>query len=115
MILILGADYVITYHRKRLHAVDQIKGTCVDSFQLAGRTPGFIAFPVPAGLPLRLRAPQSRQRQLSRSPGGELAAGSAGGVPESVAVAARNILTLKKLAASLHIVLMLLGTKRSRS
>jgi magnesium transporter len=31
-----------------------------------------------------------------------------------MAVAARNILTLKKLAASLHIVLMLLGTKRSR-
>jgi magnesium transporter len=31
-----------------------------------------------------------------------------------VGVASRNILTLKKLAASLHIVLMLLGTKRSR-
>ena len=31
-----------------------------------------------------------------------------------MAIAAGNILTLKKLAASLHIVLMLLGTKRSR-
>ena len=44
MILVLGADYVITYHRRRLDAVDQIKGTCIDSFQLAGKTPGFIAF-----------------------------------------------------------------------
>ena len=44
MILVLGADYVITYHRRQLAAVDQIKDTCVDSFQLAGKTPGFIAF-----------------------------------------------------------------------
>ena len=44
MILVLGADYVITYHRRRLDAVDQIKETCIDSFRLAGKTPGFIAF-----------------------------------------------------------------------
>jgi hypothetical protein len=77
MILILGADYVITYHRKRLHAVDQIKGTCVDSFQLAGRTPGFIAFLFLQGC-LYDYAHLNRQRQLSGYPGGQLAAGNAG-------------------------------------
>ena len=114
MILVLGADYVITYHRRRLDAVDQIKETCIDSFHLAGKTPGFIAF-----LFLQrclydyahLNLANDNYLDLLEA---ELAAGSTGGVPESVAIAARNILTLKKLAASLHIVLMLLGTKRSR-
>ena len=114
MILVLGADYVITYHRRRLDAVDQIKDTCIDSFQLAGKTPGFIAF-----LFLQrclydyahLNLANDNYLDLLEA---ELAAGGGGGVPESVTIAAGNILTLKKLAASLHIVLMLLGTKRSR-
>jgi magnesium/cobalt transport protein CorA len=113
MILVLGTDYVITYHRRRLDAVEQIKETCVDSFQLAGRTPGFIAF-----LFLQrclydyahLNLANDNYLDLLEA---DLARGG-GGVPESVAIASRNILTLKKLAASLHIVLMLLGTKRSR-
>jgi magnesium transporter len=114
MILVLGTDYVITYHRRRLDAVDQVKATCVDSFQLAGKTPGFIAF-------LFLQRCLYDYAHLNLANDnyldlleGEPAAGGRGGVPESVGIAARNILTLKKLAASLHIVLMLLGTKRSR-
>jgi magnesium transporter len=116
MILVLGSDYVITYHRRRLDAVDQIKANCVDSFQLAGKTPGFIAF-------LFLQRCLYDYAHLNLANDNyldllevELAADSGGrsGVPPGVAVAARNILTLKKLAASLHIVLMLLGTKRSR-
>jgi magnesium/cobalt transport protein CorA len=114
MILVLGTDYVITYHQRPLDAVEQIKETCVDSFQLAGKTPGFIAF-----LFLQrclydyahLNLANDNYLDLLEA---ELAAGTTGGVPESVAIASRNILTLKKLAASLHIVLMLLGTKRSR-
>ena len=113
MILVLGTDYVITYHRRRLAAVEQIKATCVDSFQLAGRTPGFIAF-----LFLQLCLYDYAHLNLANDNyldllEAELARGG-GGVPESVAIASRNILTLKMLAASLHIVLMLLGTKRSR-
>jgi magnesium transporter len=114
MILVLGTDYVITYHRRRLDAVEQVKETCVDSFQLAGKTPGFIAF-----LFLQrclydyahLNLANDNYLDLLEA---DLATGRAAGVPESVAIAARNILSLKKLAASLHIVLMLLGTKRSR-
>jgi magnesium transporter len=114
MILVLGTDYVITYHRRRLDAVEQVKDTCVDSFQLAGKTPGFIAF-----LFLQrclydyahLNLANDNYLDLLEA---ELAAGGPGGVPDSIAIASRNVLTLKKLAASLHIVLMLLGTKRSR-
>jgi magnesium transporter len=114
MILVLGMDYVITYHRRRLDAVEQVKENCIDSFQLAGKTPGFIAF-----LFLQLCLYDYAHLNLANDNyldllEAELAAGGIGRVPESVTVASRNILTLKKLAASLHIVLMLLGTKRSR-
>ncbi len=44
LILILGANFVITYHRHPLDAVDHVKATCADSFRLAGRTPAFVAF-----------------------------------------------------------------------
>jgi magnesium transporter len=114
MILVLGTDYVITYHRRHLDAVDQIKTTCVDAFQLAGKTPGFIAF-------LFLQRCLYDYAHLNLANDnyldvleGELTGGDGVGVPDSLSVAARNILTLKKLAASLHIVLMLLATKRSR-
>jgi magnesium/cobalt transport protein CorA len=114
MILVLGVDYVITYHPRPLDAVEQIKATCVDSFQLAGKTPGFIAF-------LFLQRCLYDYAHLNLANDNyldpleaDLAEGGGRGVPESVAIAGRNILTLKKLAASLHIVLMLLGTKRSR-
>jgi magnesium/cobalt transport protein CorA len=114
MILVLGEDYVITYHRRPLDAVEEVKATCADSFRLAGKTPGFIAF-------LFLQkclydyahvnlANDNHLDVIER----ELAAHGAPAVQEPIAIAGRNVLTLKKLAASLHIVLMLLGTKRSR-
>ncbi len=114
MILVLGTDYVITYHRRRLDAVDQIKAACVDAFQLAGKTPGFIAFLFLQSCLYdyaHLNLANDNYLDLLEA---ELASQGGGGVPETATVAARNILTLKKLAASLHIVLMLLGTKRSR-
>jgi magnesium transporter len=114
MILVLGEDYVITYHRRPLEAVQEVKETCADAFRLAGKTPGFIAF-------LFLQkclydyahvnlANDNHLDVIERT----LAEAGAEAVQESIAIAGRNVLTLKKLAASLHIVLMLLGTKRSR-
>ena len=43
-IIVLGVDYIITYHRRPLDTAEEVKGTCEESFRLAGRTPGFIAF-----------------------------------------------------------------------
>jgi magnesium transporter len=114
LIVVLGVDYIITYHRRSLDAVEDIKSTCEDSFRLAGRTPGFVAFLFLQGClydyaHLNL-ANDNYLDGLQR----DLAAGPGGPVPAGVAVASRNILALKKLAASLHIVLMLLATKRNR-
>jgi magnesium transporter len=112
MILVLGAGFVITYHRHPLDAVDHVKATCADSFRLAGKTPGFIAF-------LFLQECLYDYAHLNLANDNfldvleaEVLAGDHG-VGAEISVAGRNILTLKKLAASLHIVLMLLATKRS--
>ncbi|HJS57622.1 MAG TPA: magnesium transporter CorA family protein [Vicinamibacteria bacterium] len=113
MILVLGADYVITYHRRPLAAVDDVKANCSESFRLAGKTPGFIGF-------LFLQRCLYDYAHLSLANDNFLdglesrvSRGGRDGLTTEISTAGRNILTLKKLSASLHIVLMLLATKRS--
>jgi magnesium transporter len=113
MILVLGADYVISYHRRPLDAVDEVKSSCAESFRLAGKTPGFIAF-------LFLQRCLYDYAHLSLANDNYLDGlearvlrGGQDGLTDEVSIAGHNILTLKKLAASLHIVLMLLATQRS--
>ena len=115
MILILGTDFVITYHQHPLDAVDYVKEAAIPSFQLAGKTPGFIAF-----LFLQRCLYDYGHLNLAndnfldalytavgeRMPHSELAG--------KIDLAGRNILTLKKLTASLHIILMILVTKKNR-
>jgi magnesium transporter len=114
MILVIGRNFVITYHQRPLEAVDYVKRSCVDAFQLAGKTPGFIAFLFfqrclydYAHLnlandnfldDLHDAALTRREREVAAD----------------IDLCGRNILTLKKLAASLHIILMLVATKRNR-
>jgi magnesium transporter len=113
MVLVLGADFVITYHRRPLDVVDYVKATCADSFRLAGRTPGFIVF-------LFLQRCLYDFAHLNLANDNFLDRLSRGAVTsadsrlaEEIAAAGRNILTVKKLTASLHIVITLLATKRS--
>lgn len=114
MILVLGADFVITFHRRDLDAVEHVKANCAEAFRLAGKTPGFIAFLFLqeclydyAHLNL---ANDNYLDQLEEA----VLGGSRAELQERISVAGRNILTLKKLAASVHIVLMRLATKRSQ-
>lgn len=113
MILVLGADFVITYHRVPLDAVDEIKRTCGDSFRLAGKTPGFIAFLfLQRCLYDYAHLNLANDNVLDRMQA-QVRAGNEDGLSELVALAGVNIIKLKKLAASVHIVLMLLSTKAS--
>jgi magnesium transporter len=113
MILVLAEDFVITYHRRPLEAVEEVKEAAAESFRQVGRTPGFIAFLFLerclydyAHLNL---ANDNALDQLQ----GKARAGDVEGLPDQIGVVGANILTLKKLASSVHIVLMLLATKWS--
>ncbi|MCE9634535.1 MAG: hypothetical protein K8T90_02425 [Planctomycetes bacterium] len=112
MLVILGKDFVVTWHACPLDVVDEVKATCGDAFRLAGRTPNFVAF-----LFLQRCLYDYADLNLANdnfldgfgpAPGRSCASNA-----EQIEVAGRNILTLKKLATSLHIVCMLLATKRT--
>lgn len=113
MILVLGRDFVVTYHKRPLDAVDEVKASCAESFRLWGRTPGFIAF-------LFLQRCLYDYANLNLANDNfldvleeQVLSGHRGVLTEPVSVAGGNILTLKRLVASAHVVLMLLGTKHS--
>ncbi|HEY5610449.1 MAG TPA: magnesium transporter CorA family protein [Thermoanaerobaculia bacterium] len=113
MILVLGADFVITYHQAPLDAVEYVKETCAESFRLAGRTPGFIAFLFLQRCLYDYAHVNLANDNYLDALESEVLRGSFRETAARIAVAGSNILTLKKLVTSLHIVLMLLVTKRN--
>jgi magnesium transporter len=114
MILILGGDFVITYHRGPLDAVDEVKAGCGESFRLAGKTPGFIAFLfIQRCLYDYAHLNLANDNALDRLQGAVRSGGGAA-FEREISLAGVNILKLKKLTASAHIVLMLLATKFSQ-
>jgi len=113
MILIIAEDVVITYHPSDLDIVNHVKAHCAESFRLWGKTQGFIAF-------LFLQRCLYDYAHLNLANDNYLDAmeeavlgGNRDRLAEDISAAGRNILLLKKLAASLQIVLMLLATKRN--
>ncbi|MCI0411575.1 hypothetical protein L0222_02105 [bacterium] len=112
IILVLATDYIITYHRRSLDVVDYVKGSCLEGFRLAGKTPGFIAF-------LFMQQCLYDYAHLNLANDNYLDSLEAGvltgheELSERISIAGLNILTLKKITASLHIVLMLIVTKKS--
>jgi magnesium transporter len=113
MVLVLGEDYCVTYHRRPLAAVDLVKRTCADNFLLAGKTPGFVVFLfLQQCLHDYVRLNLANDTFLDLLEGAVLRRDARLGHP-GVATAGQNILSLKKVVASLHIVLLQLATKRS--
>lgn len=113
LLVVLGRDFVLTWHPHALDVVGEVRAGCADAFRLAGRTPGFVAF-------LFLQRCLYDYAELNLANDNFLddlepsvAAGSREALADEVAVAGRNILLLKKLATSLHIVCMLFATKRT--
>lgn len=112
IIMVLSTDYIITYHRRALDVVDYVKQSCHEGFRLAGKTPGFITF-------LFMQQCLYDYAHLNLANDNYLDSMEAGvltghdELSERISIAGLNILTLKKITASLHIVLMLICTKKS--
>ncbi len=113
MILVIGATFVITYHRHPLDAVEYVKGGCAESFRFAGKTPAFLAFLfLQRCLYDYAHLNLANDNYLDKLEA-DVLAGDHETLVSKISCAGLNILTLKKLAASLHIVLMQLVSKRS--
>jgi len=114
LIVVLGTDFIVTYHREALDVIDYVKASCADNFRLAGKSPGFIAFLIVERCvyecALLNLANDNALELLEARLTSDADSLKTSGTP----VVATNIRTLKKLASCLHIVLMALGTKQSR-
>lgn len=113
LLVVLGDRLVLTFHRRPIDAVEAVREACPDAFRLAGRSPAFVVFLLLqdwmydlAQLNLANDNYLDRLEELVIAPGETR-------LPADVGIAGRNILTLKRLTASLHIVLMRLGTRAS--
>jgi magnesium transporter len=113
MILVLGANFVITYHHHPLDAVDYVKSSCSESFSFAGKTPGFLAFLFLQRCLYDYAHLNLANDNFLDNLDAEVLSGDHVRLVTKFSTAGMNILTLKKLAASLHIVLMQLVSKRS--
>lgn len=113
LLLVIGNNFVLTYHNHPLDVVEHVKAHCAESFRLWGRTQGFIMFLFLQGCLYDYANLNLANDNFLDQLEAESISGNVDKLTHDISVVAGNILTLKKLTASLHIVLMLLGTKRS--
>jgi magnesium transporter len=113
LVVVLSARAVLTYHRRTVEAIEDVQKSCGHSFRTAGRTPSFIVFLLlQESLYDIAHLNLANDNYLDDIQERVVAPGDTS-LPEDVSVAGHNILMLKKLATSLHIVLMRLATKRT--
>ena len=113
MILVVGEDFVLTYHSTELDVVTYVREQCAENFRLWGKTQGFIAFLLVQKCLYDYAHLNLANDNYLDHLGTRVRAGDPDKLAADVATASANILTLKKLTTSLHIVLMLLATKRN--
>ncbi|MFO0980160.1 MAG: CorA family divalent cation transporter [Planctomycetota bacterium] len=113
MMLLLGAHFIVTFHQQSLAIIREVRATCDESFRAWGKTPGFLAF-------LLLQRCLYDYAQMNLANDNYLdrldrlvLTGDQRELAEGVSLARRNILMLKKLGASLEIILMVLASKKS--
>ena len=113
LLLVLGDGFVVTYHTRQVEAVRYVLANCEENFRRWGETPGMLSF-------LFLHRCLYDFAHLNLANDNfldhleeQVLMGDRTELAEKISLAGRNILTLKKLAASLYIVLMTLATKRS--
>lgn len=113
LILVISTNYVISYHQRPLDVIDYVKQSCEESFRFAGKTPAFIAFLLMQRCLYdyaHLNLANDNYLDLLQA---TVLTGTHDEVAANIAIGSTNIHTLKRLASSLHIVLMLIVTKRS--
>ncbi len=114
LVVVLGTDFIVTYHRGALDVIDYVTTSCADNFRLAGKSPGFIAFLIVERCVYECALLNLANDNALEILEGQLTSDAATFEMSGTKIVASNIRILKKLASCLHIVLMALGTKQSR-
>lgn len=113
MVLILSSNYIITFHKTQIAAVNYIKEIADENFRFAGKTACFVVF-------LFLQRCLYDYAHLNLANDNYLdyletavLTGTQSELSTRLLNAGQNILTLKKMSTNLQIILMLLVTKSS--
>lgn len=113
LLIIIGKRFIITFHQKDLDLINYVKKDYADNFRLAGQTPGFIAFLLfQHCLYDYARLNLMNDNFLDELEFGLITGNPSDNIPK-ISTAGYNILTLKKLNANLHIILLMLVSKQS--
>jgi magnesium transporter len=113
LVVVLSKRVVLTFHRRDVEAVQDVQAECAHAFRLAGRSPCFVVFLLLQESLYDIAHLNLANDNYLDQLQSEVAASEETVLPADVTVAGHNILVLKKLATSLHIVLMRLGTKKT--
>lgn len=112
-LLILSEKFVISYHQKPLDVIQHVKKDCAENFELAGKSPAFMAFLlIQHNLFNYARINLANDNFLDSIESNVLTKKNIDYLPK-ISIAGYNILMLKKMNANLHIILLVLVTKRS--
>lgn len=111
--MILGRHIVITYHQEPIDLIHYIKRDLIANFTLAGKTAGFIPFLLFQHSLYNFARLNLMNDNFLDYLELELIAGDAPESIQKISIAGYNILTLKKLNANLHIILLMLVSKKS--
>lgn len=112
-IVVLAKEFILTYHAEPICAVDEVRRGCEDAFRLAGKSPGFVSFLLLQRSLYEFADVNLANDNYLDALDPSIAKVTRAELAEDIGIAGRNIVLLKKLTTSLHIVLMLLATKRS--
>lgn len=113
LLVILTPQCIITYHQQAVDLVDYVMHNAHANFQLSGKSPAFVVFLlVQHCLYNYARLNLANDNFLDLIELG-LLTGRKSEYMKKISISGYNILTLKKLNANLHIILLMLVTKRS--
>ncbi|MFI4957179.1 MAG: magnesium transporter CorA family protein [Gammaproteobacteria bacterium] len=112
--VLIGENFVITYHQQQLDLLEYVKKDCGENFEIAGKTPAFIVFlMIQHAMYHFARLNLANDNFLDKIEYSVLTQ-SQSDYRSSISIAGMNILTLKKLNANLHIILLVMVTKSNR-
>lgn len=113
VLVFMGERFIITYRQTELDLLAFAKIDCAENFKLSGKTPAFVAFLLLQHSMYHVaRLNLANDNFLDRIECNVLSHNPAEYKTE-ISIAGSNILTLKKLNANLHIILLVIVTKNS--
>lgn len=113
VLIIIGEKIIVTYHQTDIDLINYVRKDCEANFKLAGKTPGFVLFLLfQHSLYNYARLNLMNDNFLDELELG-LLVGNGPSNLQRISTAGYNILSLKKLNANLHIILLMLVSKQS--